>query len=656
LLVEVVVTVEDPLNLPGWFDTFVIVILAIGFPVALVLSWAFDITPDGIRPASRDASASVPQHSFLALSQVLVLAAVGFLVANQFLWQPGETLRAGPDGVVRYQYNLKDAERLVPIRGVSLDVSADGRRIVYVGHDDEDGKQLWIRERNAAHGRPLPGTEDALQPFFSPDAEAVAYVSDNGQLRVVSLASNELRTLVDEGLRFVGGDWSDSDHIYFTTAEGLMRVSAKGGIAELVVAHNDDNQDELGYGWPDVIETANKIAFVIARNHEPYQIALADLRSGEREVLFEGTLARFVDPDLLIHARGDGALQATRLNLETGSTAGETVLLGSFLRLGTPDMALSANGRFVYATRPQLTLEVVWVDRDGSWSSVDPDDPILSMRYAALSPDNSMLALSSRDRPFGDDGQVWVKHLPGGPLAKLTYDGNVNMRPAWHPDGRSVLFISDRGDNRDIWIKRADGAAEAERLVDYALDVDEALYSSDGRWLVHRRGSQNGTRDIMAIRPEHNTELWPLLDSEFDEAAPALSPDDRWLAYVSFREGMIDVYVRPFPASDQEVQISSGGGTEPVWSPSTRELFYRDGNGNLVSVQYGDGDTFVVESRTVLFDASAYSGNPFHPTYDVAQDAQRFVMVRLSDSISLDEDLNVVENWLDEVALALPAN
>ncbi len=278
------------------------------------------------------------------------------------------------------------------------------------------------------------------------------------------------------------------------------------------------------------------------------------------------------------------------------------------------------------------------------------------MRYVSLSPDDSMLALSSRDRPFGDDGQVWVKHLPDGSLVRLTYDGSVNMRPAWHPDGRSVLFVSDRSDNRDIWIRRADGAAEAERLLDYALDVDEALYSSDGRWLVHRRGSQNGTRDILTIGPGHDTKPRPLLDSDFDEAAPALSPDDRWLAYVSLREGVPDVYVRPFPASDQEVQVSNGGGVEPVWSPSTRELFFRDSSGNLVSAQYGDGESFIVESRTVLFDASSYYGNAFHATYDVTEDAQRFVMVRLSDSGSLDEDLNVVENWLDEVALAFPAN
>lgn len=231
-----------------------------------------------------------------------------------------------------------------------------------------------------------------------------------------------------------------------------------------------------------------------------------------------------------------------------------------------------------------------------------------------------MLALSDRDRPSGDDGQVWVKHLPDGPLVRLTYDGRVNMRPAWNPDGLSVLFVSDRGENRDIWTKRADGAAEAERLLDYTLDVDEALYSSDGRWLLHRRGSQRGTRDILTIGPGHDTKPQPLLDS------------------------------------DQEVQVSSGGGTEPVWSPSTMELFYRDGRGNLVSAQYGDGETFVVESRTVLFDTSPYFGNAFHPTYDITQDAQRFVMVRWSDSSSLDEDLNVVENWLDEVALALPAN
>lgn len=657
LLVEVVVTIEQPLGLPDWFDTFTIVLLAIGFPVAIILSWAFDVTPDGIRPDSGAAEPSVRQQSFLAFSQVLVLLAVGFLVVNQFVLRQDDSPVSKLEGVIRYQYKLADEERLVPTGGLSLDVSEDGRRIVYVGAGDETGRQLWIRDRDAMQGRPLPGTEDAVQPFFSPDGETVAYVSSDRQLKKISADGDDALTLVDGGLFFYGGDWAEDGYIYFTSATGFMRISARGGAEELVIAHDSSREELLGYAWPNVIAEAGKVLLTVVRNNASNQIAIADLATGDMEVLLEGQLARLVRKEFLVYSLNDGALMATRFDTNSTMTRGEPVLFGNFLPAGEwPDLAISSTGRLVYVTSPRRTLEAVWVDRDGNWSPVDPDNRIESMRYATLSPDDSMLALASFDRPPYDDGQIWIKQLPDGPLTRLTYEGIVNHRPAWHPNGQTVMFISDRGENRDVWGKRADGATEAERLLDYEDDIDEAVYSSDGSWVVHRRGAHDGLRDILATRPGVDPEPTMLVESGFDEVAPALSPDDRWLAFVSVRDGSRNVYVRPFPEADREVQVSSGGGIEPVWSPSTKELFYRDPDGNMVSARYRDGDRFVVESRTRLFDTSPYRWDGFHATFDVTSDAQRFVMLRLSDSGSLDEDLNVVENWLDEVTLALPAD
>ena len=206
LLVQVITSVEAPLNLPDWVDTFVIVLLAIGFPVALVLSWAFDVTPEGIRPAGKAERGSVSSRpsatTFTYVSQGIVLLAVGFLVVDQYQLRLGSRgpSQAAVTDVIRYNYGLADAEQLVPTFGVSIAVSPDGARIVYVG-PAESGRQLWIRERDQLRSTPLPGSEGALQPFFAPDGRGVGFVTENGQLRVISRIGDPPLTIVDKGSR-----------------------------------------------------------------------------------------------------------------------------------------------------------------------------------------------------------------------------------------------------------------------------------------------------------------------------------------------------------------------------------------------------------------------------------------------------------------------
>jgi Tol biopolymer transport system component len=230
------------------------------------------------------------------------------------------------------------------------------------------------------------------------------------------------------------------------------------------------------------------------------------------------------------------------------------------------------------------------------------------------------------------------------------------MRPSWSPDGRSIIFISDRGENRDVWTKRADGTRAAEVLLDYPEVVDEAFYSSSGEWLVHRRGKTLGARDIFAVPANSDAAAIPLVTSDFDEVAPALSSDGRWLAYVSDRAGQANVYVRPFPDADTETQVSASGGKQPVWARDRPELFYLNDAGEMVSVEVLPGDDFRIGAEQVLFLATAYRDDFFHATYDVTADGQRFIMIRVSESGSFDEDLIVVENWHEELERLAPEN
>ena len=662
LLIEVVTTVKDPLILPAWADTLVIFLLAIGFPVALILSWAFDVTPEGIKPARKTKPDSVSSQSsvmtFTYVSQVLVLLAVTFLVFDEYLINndANRPIRPSATDVIRYNYKLPDGQALVPTHGVSIAVSPDGMRFAYIG-PAENGRQLWIRERDQLQSTPVPGSEDAMQPFFAPDGQGVGFITEDGQLKVVARIGDPPLTIVDGSLSHWGGTWGVDGYVYFSTSSGLMRQPATGGgDPEPVTLAEPEGSVVVYHGWPEVLPNGKGVLFTITRDHLADEVALVDLSTNQVHVLAEGVLGRYAESGHLIYVREDGGLMAVLFDQDQFLTSGPEVRLSDQLSPGVgQDLALSRTGRLVY-TKSNAVWEVVWVDREGNSTSVDADNPLQGIRYVAISPDNTKLAVSTLHIPGSDNGNVWIKQLPRGPFAQLTFEGEVNMRPSWSADGRSVLFISDRGENRDAWMKRSDGAVEAEVLLDDAEVIDEVFYSSSGEWLVFRRGKEDRNRNIFAIRPNLDTVPTTVVASRFDEIAPALSADSRWLAYVSIRSGRANVYVRPFPEADTENLVSVNGGIEPVWSRNRSELYYRNGAGEMVVVPVLPGPEFETGPHEVLFAANEYRSDLYHAAYDVLADGQRFVMIRASKSGTLDEELIVVENWLEELNRVVPTN
>jgi hypothetical protein len=662
LLVQVITSVETPLNLPDWVDTLVIILLGVGFPIALVLGWAYDVTPQGIRPANETEPAGVARQSltttFSIVTQAIVLLAVLFLVADQYFLDPGrgeEPSQVSISDVTRYNYRLADGEQLVPTPGVSIAVSPDGASFLYVG-PAANGRQLWVRDRDKLRSTLVPGSEGAVQPFYAPNGRGVGFITEERALVIISKIGDSPLTIVDGGLYRLGASWGSDGYLYYSTAAGLVRRPATGGgNPEQITIPEPAGLDEIIHGWPDVLPNSKGALFTILKDHSSDQIAVINFSTRQVRVLVEGTLGRYAESGHLIYVREDGGLMAARFDQDSLVLGGQGVPVGAQLTDdSTPDLAIARSGRLLYITSPRFTRELVWVDRTGSWTSVDPDNPIQDMRYAVLSPDNTSVALTTFVRPPSDDGQIWTKKLPRGPLAQLTFEGAVNMRASWSPDGRSIVFISDRGENRDAWIKRADGTKEAEVLLDDPEVIDEAFYSSSGEWLVHRRGKIPGARDIFAVLTNSGAGAIPLVTSDFEDVAPALSSDGRWLAYVSGRAGQANVYVRPFPDADTETQVSANGGRQPVWARNRPELFYLNGAGEMVSVEVLPGTDFRTGAEQVLFLATAYRDDFFHAAYDVTADGQRFIMIRNTESGSFDEELIVIENWFDELERLVP--
>jgi serine/threonine-protein kinase len=255
----------------------------------------------------------------------------------------------------------------------------------------------------------------------------------------------------------------------------------------------------------------------------------------------------------------------------------------------------------------------------------------------------------------GGQADVWIKQLDRGPLSRLTFGssttpGDPDTRPEWTADGRAVTYISDRTGRQALWQQPADGGAEPRLLHESERNIAEGFASLDAGWLVYRTNLQDpGRADILAIRPGVDSAPRPLVATEAEEITPALSPDGRWLAYVSNESGRSEVYVRPFPhAAAAQWQVSTSEGEEPVWARSGRELFYRNGAGNLVAVGIQTTPGFSVRDERVLFSMAPYRTEDSHRQYAVFPGDNSFLMIRPLVSAA-EGDLIVVENWFEEL-------
>jgi serine/threonine-protein kinase len=560
--------------------------------------------------------------------------------------------------VSRYQVLLPADEQIAPTTPPRFSLSDDGSMIAYTGLSST-GQQIWIRRRSELHATPLPGTEGMLRPFFSPDGAHVGFVDASETLFVMALGGGAPIMVVDTGVGNEGVDWAEDGFLYYDglTAGGdigLKRIPAFGGAVEQLTTV-DTASGESDHNFPNVLPNGNGLLFRIERGMSPSDIAVLDLRSGEYRILVRGAVVRYAASGHIIYVTPDGALVALPFDQGAMEVTGEPVSLAQDVLVASAgvdagaDFTVSTDGTLLYATGDALTAphDVVRVTRDGTAEVIDPrwSGQFTSL---ALSPDGDQLAVGVVQ---AGETQVWVKQLERGPLTKLTFAGSISYRPAWTPDGTSVAFVSNRDGPFNSFIKPANGSAQAELLHAVGTNLYEVEFSGDGQWLLYRftGGSASGTgRDIAAVHVTGDTTPVPLLNSRFEERGFALSPDGRWLAYVSNESGREEVYVRPFPnVAAARWQVSVDGGTEPLWARSGEELFYVS-RGTLKAVRIIRGTAFANADPEDLFRLDGYVRDLQHRAYDIMPDDRHFVMIRLKQGVST-EQLIVVENLFEEL-------
>jgi serine/threonine-protein kinase len=517
-----------------------------------------------------------------------------------------------------------------------------------------------IRARNQLHAIAVPRTEGANTPFFSPDGRQVGFLRVN-LVQIASLGGGLPVTVSDSLSGTAGASWGPDGFIYVdanTTRAGLLRVEAKPGAKPSWFTVLDTASGEFDHTWPDVLPNGKGVLFTVLFNNRngverrtSYAIAVADVPSGKYRVIVNDAMyPRYASSGHLLYVTANKTLMVVPFDQNSMKVVGEPSALTEGMRLGlwgSADLAVSGTGTLVYATgAAEGKQELVWVTRDGKAQAVDPDWPGDYLGFPALSPDGKWLAVARVGN--AEPMSIWIKRLDRGPSIKLTLEGNDNFGPAWTPDGRSVTFSSGHATGAtDLWTERADGGAPAVMQVHEQRNLYNAGWSPDGKWLIFRTDvSSPGSGDILAIRPGIDTAPVPVVATRFTEMTPALSPNGRWLAYVSNETGEDEIYVVPFPNTGAgKWAISAGGGTEPLWSHRGNELFYRAGSGDLVAVEIHTQPRFSLGRSAALFPAAGFTSSRFSSQYAVAPDDRRFLMIRAGAP----DKLIVVENWFEEL-------
>jgi len=612
------------------------------------------------------------------------LAAVAAILAVVCGWA---LLRPPPDAAVRRFAVALDDDQALFFSGQGnpgrLGLAPDGSELVYVGVGEQNapatgsfpsnartfsaqGRQLWHRSFDQLRARPLPETEGAWAPVFAPDGDRVAFVvqANTSTLEVLSLAGGPPVTVVDSGVGSPAS-WGPDDCLYFLDDSHLTlrRVPASGGPVEDVVTL--EAPAGIGYAWPQVLPGGSGlIATAVPTNQaqatqgasvtsRTLQIHLVDLESGTSRETLAGAYGVYASSGHIVYVTQQGSLMAVPFDVKTLALTGRPTALIEGLDVrndGATDLTISQNGVLAYTTQSfNAPEEVAWVTRQGTASKVDSTwVRDVEFEGLALSPDGKRAAVVIE---VEDRGDVWVKQLDRGPLSRLTFGGAYNGYPSWSPDGRFVAYQSLRDGDWNTWIKRADGSGPEELLLDMDRDIWGVWWSRDGTWLIVSVDGPPGSDDIYAYRPGIDSVPVPIVADAFDEFEPALSPDGRWLAYVSDESGRSEVYVRSFPATSAgKWQVSTEGGIEPAWSGNSRELYFRslDGRQILVADLSAGPNSAASRTLTTLPKQNDYERNQRNRLFEVAPDG-RFAMIQRTGTPDVSGDLVVVLNWFKEL-------
>jgi Tol biopolymer transport system component len=576
------------------------------------------------------------------------LAGVLFAVAVVFfaLW----FVRPTPSRLVS-QFAVEEPPDASFVNGsAGVAVSPDGHYVVFGAAKGSDSPSLWLRPLDSLEARPLPGTERANFPFWSPDSKSVAFLAGS-KLKRVDLQGGAPLVLCDTSesnpVLAVGGTWNRDGVILFGGTAGLRRVLASGG-EPILLTKADASRGEAGHSFPQFLPDGKRFLYFIRSGDARVEgVYAASLEHPEErvQVLRTDTKALYAQPGragpgYLLWVR-DPTLFAQRIDPGNLRLEGEPVPVVQNVGVNAIRRAAfwaSDAGLLVYRRATPGGLKMAWFDRDGK--RVDLFEPI-GIGGLRLSPGGERAAFTQPRSTLN----LWLIEFSRSVVTRLTFS-NDDSSPAWSPDGRQIAFSSSRSGTFQIYRKDANGGGQEEQLSRGPNNKRVSDWSSDGKFLLYMEDNPKTGVDLGALPLDGDRKPLPLLQTGFEERKGQFSPDGKWIAYESNESGVFEVYVRAFPSSTGKWQISNRGGTNPRWRRDGKELFYLSPDGKMIAATLQTPAAGVrVEGLRELFSVSVPPPMVRSFPYDVTADGQRFLLtVQPTDRASI-PPLTVVTNW-----------
>jgi serine/threonine-protein kinase len=593
---------------------------------------------------------------------IAAIAAVGW-------WRGAREPRPNPP--VRLSAELTQGKIIDRFAGAQLALSPDGTRLVVAELDISGKKHLTMRSLDQGEFAPLAGTDNAYMPFFSPDGKWIAFFADE-KLKKIPVQGGAPITLCDAPSP-KGGSWGDDGDIvaaFSNGTTGLVRVPSGGG-APTALTQLDKDKSEIAHAWPQVLPGSKTVLFTAYASdvYDEAEIVVVSIKTGERKSVHRGsTFARYLPSGHLVYLR-QNTLMAAPFDLSHLVVTGAPQPVLEEVNVnggGGGDFDFSRTGTIVFASsniERSFPYYILWLDSAGHTEPLHITPGIYE--NPRFSPDGKHLAF---ERPTGPStADIWVKDLERDTMSRLTHLPGRNNFPVWAPDGRSIVFSSIAQAAPGIYSIRSDGAGEAHRLTDNNSFPAPESFSPDGKWLAYSQFSTAGNLAKIWIAPVEGTFDLPrlgkaevFLHTSFSEWSAVYSPDGHWLAYNSYESGNYEVYVQPFPGPGGKTQISTGGGSHPLWSHSERKLYFLTPDWRIMVVGYTvTGDSFAAGKPQVWSEKKlAWLGGCY--PYDLAPDGKRFAVVLNpagagEQGLEPTDSVTVLLNFFDELARKVPA-
>jgi len=518
-------------------------------------------------------------------------------------------------------------------------LSPDGTRLVFTAGRRSGVRMLWYQPLDSLEAKPLPGTESAVLPFWSPDGRSVAFYSEvDKKLKKVDLSGGPAVTLCPAKNGSASGAWMSNGSLIFYDDNKLMRVPAAGGESKPLFGA-DVPAPKMTQLWPRALPDGKHILFLAVGPQDKEGIYAADLESGQMHMVIPVRSLFEYSPDGYILYSRQQAIVAQRFNARSLTVQGDPLPVvdraGAFSSTWGPIASASENGTLVYSRPVNQASQLHWYSRDGK--QLSSIEGARNYSQLLLSPDGRRVAVELDGTEKTPHRTLWVLELSTGIFSLFTPNTENRYSDAiWSSDSRDIIYARFQGFKPAILRKPAGGGAEQVVISqETALYPEESL--PDGSILAV---TQNG-KDIVRIAPSGGKSE-SIFHTDFESDEPHVSPDGRWITYTANESGQWETYVAAYPSFGSRRQVSNAGGMGPVWRADGKELFYLSPVGELMSVGFKGGAQPETSVPVKLFQTRLRADNRYNQ-YTVTNDGQRFLVYEPVEEN--DQPYYVVMNW-----------